>query len=383
MPEMPDSVAAEKHAILEMRRVSKSFARPSGEPLVALAEISLALREGEILGLLGRSGSGKSTLLRLAAGLLEPTSGEALYRGHPLAGPEEGIAVVFQTFALLPWLTVLENVELGLDALGVSRAEATRRASSAIDLIGLDGFQSAYPRELSGGTHNIEEAVVMCDRVLVLSSNPSRIAAEIPVPLAHPRNRQDAQFNELVDRFYSLVTSRPPDPAHTQAHAGISQALPPVGPHLMTAVIEAVAEPPYDGQADLADLARMPALESRDLFAVAEALRMLEFAELKEGALELTAAGRVFAQSGYEERKGLFKEHLLRFVPFVGHIQRVLEEREGRSASRVRFKSELEDHLSPQDAERTLRTAIGWGRYAEVLTYDDHRREFTTNHYAG
>src|ERR1700739_659166 len=129
-----------------------AFAKPSGEPLPVLSEIDIRLNDGEILGLLGRSGSGKSTLLRISAGLIKPTSGEVLYRGQPLVGPAAGIAVVFQTFALYPWLTVQRNVELGLDALDLPPAERRRRALSAIDLIGLDGFQSAYPRELSWGT---------------------------------------------------------------------------------------------------------------------------------------------------------------------------------------------------------------------------------------
>lgn len=431
----------EKTVVLEMHKVCKAFARPSGEPLVALADIDLSLREGEILGLLGRSGSGKSTLLRIAGGLMAPTAGEVLYRGKQLAGPEDGIAVVFQTFALLPWLTVIENVELGLDALGLPREEARRRAMSAIDLIGLDGFQSAYPRELSGGmrqrvgfaraivvqptlllmdepfsaldvltaetlrtdfldlwvehqlptksvllvTHNIEEAVLMCDRILVLSSNPGRIAAEIPVPLAHPRNRLDEEFHDLVDEFYSILTSRVAESikTQTQIHGGLVQRLPQVGPYLISGVIEAVVSPPYEGQAELASIARLPTLGAKDLLAVAEALHILEFAELKDGAIKLTAAGRIFAQSGAEERKRLFKEHLLRFVPFAAHIRHVLDEREGHSAPRVRFESELEDHLSESDAERTLLTAIAWGRYAEIFSYDDDRRMFSTDHRAG
>jgi NitT/TauT family transport system ATP-binding protein len=422
--------------IIEMRKVCKAFAKPSGEPLPVLADINLSLREGEIVGLLGRSGSGKSTLLRIAGGLIKPSSGDVLYRGEPLSEPGEGIAVVFQSFALFPWLTVLENVEAGLDVLGLAHHEARRRAMSAIDLIGLDGFQSAYPRELSGGmrqrvgfaraiviepvlllmdepfsaldvltaetlrsdfldlwierrlptksvllvTHNIEEAVMMCDRILVLSSNPGRIAAEIPVPLPHPRNRLDAEFHSIVDEFYSILTSRTTESigAQSQIHGGLVQPLPPISINRLGGFIEALASPPFQGRAELAKIASALAFDIRDLFPIAEALHILEFAELKDGAIKLTAAGRVFAQSGTEERKRLFSEHLLRFVPLAAHIRHVLNERKGHLAPRVRFESELEDHLNPSDTEKTLRAVIGWARYAELFTYDDETRMFTT-----
>jgi NitT/TauT family transport system ATP-binding protein len=425
---------------IEMRNVCKSFSRPSGEPLTVLTEINLSLRNGEILGLVGRSGSGKSTLLRIAAGLMEPTSGEVVYCGKSLRGPAEGIAVVFQTFALFPWLTVLENVELGLDACGVARDDARRRAMSTIDLIGLDGFQSAYPRELSGGmrqrvgfarafvlrptvllmdepfsaldvltaetlrtdfldlwaehqlptksvllvTHNIEEAVMMCDRVLVLSSHPGRIAAEIPIPLSHPRNRFDQEFHDIVDEFYSILTARPVESmkAQTPLHGGYVQPLPAVGITRIVGFVETLASELYNGQAELSTIAHIPSLATRDVLAVADVLHILEFAELKDGSIKLTAAGRVFAQSGGEERKRLFKEHLLRFVPFVAHVERVLNEREDHSAPRIRFKSELQDHLSSNDSERTLQTIIRWGRYAEIFSYDDEKRLFSLNHSA-
>ena len=421
--------------VLEMRNICKAYAKPSGELLSVLADINITIRESEIVGLLGRSGSGKSTLLRIAGGLVKPSSGEARYLGTPITGPAEGIAVVFQTFALFPWLTVLENVEAGLDALGLSRDEGRRRALSAIDLIGLDGFQSAYPRELSGGmrqrvgfaraivvdptlllmdepfsaldvltaetlrtdfldlwiehqlpvkamllvTHNIEEAVLMSDRIIVLASQPGRIAEEIPVGLPYPRNRLDPEFHRIVDEVYSVLTSRTTASigAQSKIHGGLVQPLAPVSIGLIEGLIEALASPEYGGRAELARIARRHILEVDDLFPIAEALHILEFAELRNGAIKLTAAGRVFAGSVTEERKRLFREHLLRFVPLVAHIRQVLDERAGHRAPRVRFESELEDHLHRREAERTVRAVIGWGRYAELFVYDDKARAFS------
>jgi len=425
---------------IELRRVCMTFAKPSGEPLAVLADIDLALRDGEILGLLGRSGAGKSTLLRIAGGLIQPTSGSVLYRGTTLTAPSAGIAVVFQTFALYPWLTVQENVEAGLDALRLAREETRRRALAAIDLIGLDGFESAYPRELSGGmrqrvgfaraivadpvvllmdepfsaldvltaetlrtdfmdlwtgrqlpthaallvTHNIEEAVLMCDRILVLSSNPGRIAAEIPVPLPQPRDRLSAPFRDIVDEIYATLTSRSLESvaAHGPLHAGQPEPLPRASVNQMSGLIEKVSAAPYSGRAELAQIAGDLVLEVDDLFPTVEALHLLEFAELKGGALELTAAGRVFAEGKTDDRKRLFREHLLRFVPLAAHIHRVLDEREGHWAPRVRFEVELEDRLTRREAERTLRTVTGWGRYAELFGYDDKSRRFNAENAA-
>jgi len=424
---------APPNPIIDFHQICHTFEKSSGEPLVVLADIDSALRDGEILGLLGRSGSGKSTFLRIAAGLIKPTSGEVLYRGAPLAGPSEGISVVFQTFALYPWLTVLENVEAGLDALRLPRAEIRRRAQAAIDLIGLDGFQSTYPRELSGGmrqrvgfaramvadpvallmdepfsaldvltaetlrtdfldlwighslplktvllvTHNIEEAVLLCDRILILSSNPGRICAEIPVLLAHPRDRISPEFRAIVDEIYSTLTLRSLESiaaSHGQPHGGLALALPRASVNQISGLLETVAAPSYAGHAELPNLARTLTLEVDDLFPIAEALHILGFAELTGRSLKLTAAGRVFAQGATEDRKRLLREHLLRFVPLASHIHRVLAEREEHWAPHLRFKAELEDHLVARDAERTLGAVIGWARYAELFGYDARLR---------
>ncbi len=421
--------------IIALNAVCKSFAKPSGEPLAVLSGIDLTVHDGEILGLLGRSGSGKSTLLRIAAGLVEPTSGQVRYCGQPLVGPAQGIAVVFQTFALYPWLTVLDNVELGLDALNLPLNEARKRAMAAIELIGLDGFESAFPRELSGGmrqrvgfaralvseptlllmdepfsaldvltaetlrtdfldlwaqrqlstravlmvTHNIEEAVLMCDRILVLGAHPGHIVAEIEVPLPQPRNRLDAAFQSIVNDIYAILTARLTETldARAQARSGLAMRLPAVSGHQIDELIEALAAPANANCVELPKIAAALMLSLHDLFPIATALHMLEFAELHGGTLKLTAAGRVFAQSDDAARKRLFNEHLQRFVPLAARILEVLKEREGHRAPRARFALELQDHLNAADAEASLRTAIDWGRYAGLFNYDDRTRMFS------
>ncbi len=421
---------------LELRHVRQAYPKPSGEPLVVLDDIDLSLHTDEIVGLLGRSGCGKSTLLRIVAGLVPPVSGEVRYRGGVVRGPAEGIAMVFQTFALFPWLTVLENVQAGLDAIGVAESEARRRALAVIDMIGLDGFENAYPRELSGGmrqrvgfaramvvnptillmdepfsaldvltgetlrsefmelwtarhlpiksvllvTHNIEEAVFMCDRILILSSNPGRIAAEIVVPLARPRNRIATAFRDVVDDIYSRMTAGPaPAIGNKQPEplASISTRLPILSGPRIIGMAEVLSGPPFGGHADLPALAARLHLGTNDLLRLAEMTQMMGFAELHDGNLHLTAAGQALAMADIAGRKHMFADHLLRSVPLAAHIRRVLDERPGHTAPRSRFLGELEDHLSTEDAQHTLSAVIGWGRYAECFAYDHPRRMFS------
>ncbi|MFJ2366773.1 AAA-associated domain-containing protein [Pseudomonas sp. NPDC087697] len=419
--------------IYALTNVSRGFGKGKDE-LQVLSDVDLTLREGEIVGMLGRSGSGKSTLLRIIAGLIQPSSGEVHYNGSLLTGPAKGVAMVFQTFALFPWLTVLENVEAGLQALQVEPKEARKRALAAIDLIGLDGFENAYPRELSGGmrqrvgfaralvvnptlllmdepfsaldvltaetlrtdlldlwsggqlpiksilivTHNIEEAVLMCDRVLVLSSNPGRVVAQINVPFAHPRNRLDPTFRKMVDDIYALMTNRRSADAKTgKAELQLGSPLPEVSTNLMAGLISALAAEPYYGQDSLSNVAERLLLEVDDLFPVAEMLEHLGFAELKGADIKLTDAGKLFDEYGTQERKTIFAEHLLRYVPLATRIRQVLQERRGHWAPRVRFEQELGDSLNDAAVEETLENVISWGRYAEIFSYDDNTETFS------
>jgi NitT/TauT family transport system ATP-binding protein len=398
--------------ILQCTDVRKSFPKPEGADLLVLDGMNLELNEGQIVGLLGRSGSGKSTLLRLIAGLAEPTSGRVTYLGQPVTGPAAGIAMVFQSFALFPWLTVFENVALGLEAQNMARTEIRKRSLAAIDLIGLDGFESAYPRELSGGmrqrvgfaralvvhpnillmdepfsaldvltaetlrtdfldlwsegrmpikavilvTHNIEEAVLMCDRILVFGSNPGRILSEIKVSLPQPRNRLDPSFRELVERIYVEMTVRPQGtPGGRQERfpgLGIGSVLPQVSTNRLAGLLEAVAAPPFNGKADLPEIASDLQMEIDDLFPVAETLQMLRFAELEGGDLRLTDDGKAFAQGGVDERAS-------------------------HSARKSRFIDELEDFMSEEEADQTLSNVVRWGRYAEAFAYDDENAMFS------
>ncbi len=430
-----DTVVA-RSTLLEVHNCRQSYRTDTATELVVLDKVDLAIVEGEIVGLLGRSGSGKSTLLRVVAGLLQPTAGEVRWRGTALRGPGEGIAMVFQSFALFPWLTVRENVELGLEAQGLPADERHERAEQAIDLIGLGGYDSAYPKELSGGmrqrvglaralvvhpdlllmdepfsaldvltaetlrtdlidlwsegrlpvksmlmvTHNIEEAVLMCDRILVFSANPGRIASELRVPFPHPRNRLDKAFRQMVDDIYALMTRRA-QPAETRVAAqpapAFGLALHPVSTNLLAGLIETLAAAPYEGRADLPALAAALQLEADELLPLGEALALLRFAEVEEGDIRLTEPGRRFAAADTDTRKAMFATALRAYVPLAATIRQVLEERWNHRASAERFRDELEDHMSPDYAHDTLRTVISWGRYGELYSYDEQADQFS------
>ncbi len=422
--------------LVEVRGVKHLYGKRGGSGLLVLDDVDLTLRPNEIVGLLGRSGSGKSTLLRTIAGLIRPTEGHVTLRDMPGDDSAHGVAMVFQSFALFPWLTVQQNVELGLEAQGVSAEERRKRALAAIDLIGLDGFENAYPKELSGGmrqrvglaralvvqpsvllmdepfsaldvltaetlrtdlldlwcegrmpirsilivTHNIEEAVLMCDRILVFSSNPGRVIAEIKVDMPQPRKRLDPAFRALVDDIYARMTTRTAAQPIRDGNfpgMGISMALTHISTNTLAGLIEAVAAAPHDGKAELPNLAAEAHLEADEFLPIAETLQLMRFAEIDGRMIRLTPDGRRYALADVDERKQLFAQHLLAYVPLVAHIRRVLDDRASHQAPARRFRDELEDFMSEDYAEETLNAVVSWGRYAELFAFHEDADRFS------
>jgi NitT/TauT family transport system ATP-binding protein len=416
--------------LVSVDHVSKTYQTSDRAGRLVLDQIDFKLGAGEIVAVLGKSGSGKSTFLRLVAGLTEPTKGEIRYRDAPVIGPVRGAGMVFQTFALFPWLTVLGNVELGLESQGVAQAERRERALAAIDLIGLDGFESAYPKELSGGmrqrvgfaralvinpdillldepfsaldvltaetlrgdlvdlwlehkiptksillvSHNIEESVEMADRIIIFGSDPGRIRAEVPVALPRPRDWNSAGFRQIVDQVYTLLTTGPGGAGGKRGvkgeTIGLYYRLPNAAVQQFSGLVDALMEDQYRGRADLPHLADYASLSMDELFPLIETLQLLGFAHVGDGDIELTPAGRAYSEADLQARKRIFADALLRHIPLAGHIRKVLEERPGHRAPETRFLTELEDHLSDQDAESVMETIINWGRHAELFAYD-------------
>lgn len=413
--------------IIAIENLRKSFKKASSQDLLVLEDVNFKLQEGEIVALLGKSGSGKSTLLRIIAGLVAPSSGTVTYRGKPVTRPVAGIAMVFQSFALMPWLNVLENVELGLEAQGVGRDERRHRAIEAIDIIGLDGFESAFPKELSGGmrqrvgfaralvinpdvllmdepfsaldvltaenlksdllelwkekktntngillvTHNIEEAATLADRIVIFGNDPGYIRAELPVTLPQPRDPETPEFRALVDKIYTLMTTGPKEKAkraQRERQIGLGYRLPDVEPSELSGLIETMKS--FEERIDLPELADELMMNIDDLFPILETLEILGFAKVSAGDIQLSDLGKQFSEADLQERKKLFAQRLLEKVPLARYIRRVLDEKVGHRVSEERFLSKLEDYLSEKEADRVLRTMIDWGRYAEIFAYD-------------
>jgi NitT/TauT family transport system ATP-binding protein len=411
--------------LIEVINVNKSFKKGERQELLALQNVNFRLYEEEIVAILGKSGSGKSTLLRIMAGLMLPSAGTVSYRGHPVHSPVHGVSMVFQSFALLPWLTVLQNVELGLEAQGVAREERRERALKAIDIIGLDGFESALPKELSGGmrqrvgfaralvvnpdilfmdepfsaldvltadnlksdlldlwqnkktgirgilfvTHNIEEAVLLADRIIIFNSNPGSIRADLKVPLHHPRSDLDPRFRNQVDRVYMLMTAVPKT-GEERPRIDLGYRLPEASVAEITGLLETLNTPENNGTMDLPDVADTLMLDIDELFPLTEILEILQFATVSKGDITITETGKAFVESDIQARKKIFSAQLKKYVPLVRYICDQLNRHPRHRALEENFESLLEDYLTEKEADRVLQTVIEWGRYAELFAYD-------------
>ena len=423
--------------LLEVSSVTQSFIKPDGHTQIILDRISFDLKAGEIIAILGKSGCGKSTLLRIIAGLSAPSKGKINFH-HKKTDKNFGISMIFQSFALFPWLTVLENVELGLQAMDIPIKECRNSALQAINLIGLEGFESAYPRELSGGmkqrvgfaralvvnpeillmdepfsaldvltsetlkndfldlwiskktslksviivTHSIEEAVMMADRVLILSSNPGHIASELPINLPRPRNIQTQDFHNMVDTIYSRMVVASQEISTEIAkkvtkHTAITQNLPFISPNQLAAVTGVIISSPYNGSSDLAELVKVLRIKTIDILHIAEALSILKFATVSGNDIKLNKDGKIFANGNLEQRKRIFAKHLVANVPLAAYIVQLLYDRPDNKVPKLRLQTNLEDNLSHKEAIAALRTIIALGRYAEIFSYDDDKQVFS------
>ncbi len=430
--------------IVEARAIEKSYPQPDGTRIQVVGLTDFTIEPGKIIALLGASGCGKSTLLRILSGLAKPSSGALFWHGKPLDGQIPNVAIVFQSFALFPWLTVLENVEAPLEARGVAAVERRKRALRTLDTVGLDGFETAYPKELSGGmkqrvgfaralvvepevlfmdepfsaldvltaenlrgellelwlnkkmptsaifivTHNIEEAVIMADRIVVLGRNPARIRSDFNVRLAHPRDRKSSRFVELVDYIYKIMTEPDvehalPDPESTGEivvpPGGLTRGKAPartskyqILPHARVGGIAGLLELLHDrgGREDLFRLSEDLVMDVEDLLPILEACQLLGFAWLKEGDVQLSSAGAEFADADIQARKVLFRQASLEHVTILKQIDSILKKKSDHSIADEFFHDILDEHFSEEEVQRQFETAMNWGRYAEIFDYD-------------
>jgi NitT/TauT family transport system ATP-binding protein len=430
-------------AIIRAAKIEKYYAQSSENRIQVISQTDLSIVAGEIVALLGPSGSGKSTLLRMLAGLSKPSGGEVFWHGKPIQSQSINVSIVFQSFALFPWLTVQENVEAPLKARGMAAAERRERALAILDTVGLDGFQSAYPKELSGGmrqrvgfaralvvepevlfmdepfsaldvltaenlrsellelwekktiptkavflvTHNIEEAVLLADRIIVLGRNPGHVRTDFKVTLPHPRDRKGVPFTQLVDYIYKVLTRPEVTPEVPRIEAGRHvrdqrqmhyEMLPHARPGGIAGLLEMIIDMgDANGRADIYRVADELAFEIDDLLPIVDAAQLLHFLNVEEGDVAITPEGRAFAESDILAQKELFRKAATDHVLLLRQITRALNNKSNHTVPEEFFLDMLDEQFSDEETRKQLETAINWGRYAELFDFDGGRRRFT------
>ncbi|ADW68398.1 ABC transporter ATP-binding protein [Granulicella tundricola] len=422
--------------LIRAERVEKYYAQPSENRIQVIAPTDLSIVKGEIVALLGPSGSGKSTLMRMLTGLSAPSAGQVFWHEKPIASTDVNVSIVFQSFALFPWLTVQENVEAVLKARGMNADERRKRSLKMLDTVGLDGFQAAYPKELSGGmrqrvgfaralvvepevlfmdepfsaldvltaenlrsellelwqnktlptqaifivTHNIEEAVLLADRIIVLGRNPGRVRTDFKVTLTHPRNRKAVAFTQLVDYIYKVLTQpdaptpQLPNAAGDRDARRTYQMLPHARPGGIAGLLEILID--HEGKDDIYKLADDLAFEIDDLLPIVDAAQLLGFLTVNEGDAAITPTGTEFANSEILRQKELFRTAAVDNVLLLRQIVRALETKSDGEVAEEFFHDVLDEQFSEEETLRQLETAISWGRYAELFDFDAARHRF-------
>lgn len=421
---------AELFPLLQLESIQQVYGTDK-KSFTAIRDVNLSLVEGEFVALLGPSGCGKSTLLRIATGLQRPSGGRVLYRGTALFGVNPHATIVFQTFALFPWLTVQQNVEIALKARNVPAEDRASRARDLLDRVGLDGFETAFPRELSGGmrqkvgfaramavepellcldepfsaldvlsaealrgellelwtsgriptraillvSHSIEEAVFMADRIIVMDKGPGRVVADFRIGLPHPRRRKSAPFLEAVDQIYAILAgqTQPEKVEHGTApgEPGVTRALPHVRISQLSGLLEHLTELPHH-RADIFRVAADLSINSAKMLTLTEAAELLGFATVAEGDIVISDLGRAFAEASIQARKEIFSGRIRR-LPLFHWLLAMLEAADNHELELDVTQAALELEFSADEARQQLETAVDWGRYAELFAYDDRR----------
>ena len=421
MPETP---------ICELRHASIAFPQPRGDPRLVLERVDISVQPDEIVALLGPSGCGKSTILRMLAGLTKPTSGEVRHHGEPLEGVSPGVAFVFQTFALLPWMTVTANVEAVLVAAGLPADETRRRAAQAIRLVGLAGSSEALPRELSGGmkqrvgmaralslepelllmdepfsqvdaltaealraevldiraakryprsilmvSHDVAEVAWMADRIVLLDANPGRVRTVLRNDLPRPREYRSPELLQLIDRLHDLITGMempdaPPHPSPDLRDAAFGmEPIPDAKENEIEGLLEYL-----DARGGRDDVFRISAETGREfgkLIAVVNAAEMLDLVDTPKRLVVLTPLGARFLRADRAGRRALWRDQILKLHLFQ-QVRDAIDRSERRGVSREFVLETLAANLPQEDYEALFDRLVAWGRHGDLFAYDGH-----------
>lgn len=410
--------------LCEARGVSHDFILPNGKPLRVVDNVSLTVAADEVVALLGPSGCGKSTILRILAGLIQPTTGEILYQGRPLRGLNPGVAIVFQSFALFPWMTVTENVQIVLKAAELSGELVAERAESAIRLVGLAGFQRAYPRELSGGmkqrvgiaralavnpeilfmdepfsqvdaltaeslraevldiwsakqrnpssilmvSHDIKEVAFMADRIVILGANPGTVRTVVANGLPRPRDYRSQELLDLVDRLHEIITGSELPDVPCAADAALIEPLPEAAPSEIVGLLEYLDS--RGGRQDVFRIASDTRQEFGRIIAVVRAAEMLDFVDTPKRMVVLERVGKRLVDATPEERKAIWREQLLKLRLFH-EIHETLQRAPSRAVNREFLLEMIILRMPQENYEKAFDVFIAWARFGDLFGYDE------------